>query len=235
MTWQPPTVFLHKTGGGNRARPDLIRKFFPQNDGPRTAKLRHVCSSQRRPCFIRRCGTYLKQWRCIYLSKAVMLLQNSPTSNRRFSRTWCHLRRYRLLLATCCRSLSDILQKPMLAWMEETLHLKVHKQLTPSEVVHMLLPVQMHIAWMIFAMNGAENSNFEGRRRMDLIRFNRYGGNNNYTWQWKGGSYEGRSFDAHLNIFGHPDQWVDCQLQFDSEPGILKTFCFINIKWKYNE
>ena len=32
----------------------------------------------------------------------------------------------------------------------ETLHLKVHKQLTPSEVVHMLLPVQMHIAWMIF-------------------------------------------------------------------------------------
>lgn len=28
---------------------------------------------------------------------------------------------------------------------------------------------------------------FEGRRRMDLIRFNRYGGNNNYTWQWKGG------------------------------------------------
>ena len=35
--------------------------------------------------------------------------------------------------------------------MEETLHLKVHKQLTPSEVVHMLLPVQMHIAWMIFA------------------------------------------------------------------------------------
>lgn len=27
---------------------------------------------------------------------------------------------------------------------------------------------------------------FEGRRRVDLIRFNQFGGNTEYTWQWKG-------------------------------------------------
>ena len=31
---------------------------------------------------------------------------------------------------------------------------------------------------------------FEGRRRSDLIRFGRFGGNNNYTWPWKGGVHE---------------------------------------------
>ena len=60
---------------------------------------------------------------------------------------------------------------------------------------------------------------FEGRRRMDLIRFNRYGGNNNYTWQWKGGSYEGRSFDAHLNIFAIPTNELTANSNLTQNPG----------------
>ena len=28
---------------------------------------------------------------------------------------------------------------------------------------------------------------FEGRRRTDLIRFDKFGGNNNYNWAWKSG------------------------------------------------
>ena len=45
---------------------------------------------------------------------------------------------------------------------------------------------------------------FEGRRRMDLIRFGCYGGNNNYNWQWKGGNYGGTSFEAYRNVFAIP-------------------------------
>ena len=45
---------------------------------------------------------------------------------------------------------------------------------------------------------------FEGRRRIDLIRFDCFGGNNSYNWQWKGGSYTGTSFDATKNIFAIP-------------------------------
>jgi len=45
---------------------------------------------------------------------------------------------------------------------------------------------------------------FEGRRRMDLVRFGRFGGNNGYTWQWKGGTYEGNDFSANKNVFAIP-------------------------------
>lgn len=45
---------------------------------------------------------------------------------------------------------------------------------------------------------------FEGIRRPTLIRFNRFGGNNDYNWQWKGGAYEGRDFEAYRNIFPIP-------------------------------
>jgi starch-binding outer membrane protein, SusD/RagB family len=44
---------------------------------------------------------------------------------------------------------------------------------------------------------------FEGRRRMDLIRFGCYGGST-YTWDWKGGSAGGTQFDTHYNIYPIP-------------------------------
>jgi hypothetical protein len=45
---------------------------------------------------------------------------------------------------------------------------------------------------------------FEGRRRVDLIRFGKFGGNTDYVWQWKGGTYNGRNFDANKNIYAIP-------------------------------
>ena len=45
---------------------------------------------------------------------------------------------------------------------------------------------------------------FEGRRRIDLVRFGKFGGNNNYNWQWKGGVKDGRNFDAYKNVFAIP-------------------------------
>lgn len=46
---------------------------------------------------------------------------------------------------------------------------------------------------------------YEGRRRVDLVRFGQFGGTQaTYKWSWKGGSYEGTTFDSHLNIFAIP-------------------------------
>lgn len=45
---------------------------------------------------------------------------------------------------------------------------------------------------------------YEGRRRMDLVRFGYYGGNTSYVWPWKGGSFAGRQFDEYRNIFAIP-------------------------------
>lgn len=46
---------------------------------------------------------------------------------------------------------------------------------------------------------------FEGRRRIDLIRFGKFGGSSDYKWQWKGGVKEGTNFSENLNIFAIPD------------------------------
>lgn len=46
---------------------------------------------------------------------------------------------------------------------------------------------------------------YEGRRRMDLIRFGKFGGQNSYTWEWMGGTQNGTPFDAHFNLFPIPN------------------------------
>ncbi|MBR6121355.1 MAG: RagB/SusD family nutrient uptake outer membrane protein [Prevotella sp.] len=45
---------------------------------------------------------------------------------------------------------------------------------------------------------------FEGRRRMDLVRFNSYGGQSDYKWEWMGNAASGQKFAATRNIFGIP-------------------------------
>ena len=45
---------------------------------------------------------------------------------------------------------------------------------------------------------------FEGRRRIDLIRFGNFGGANQYTWDWKGGTLSGSPFSANYNIYPLP-------------------------------
>lgn len=44
----------------------------------------------------------------------------------------------------------------------------------------------------------------EGRRRMDLVRFGKFGGQSAYKWEWMGGTYEGNQFQAYQNVFPLP-------------------------------
>ena len=53
---------------------------------------------------------------------------------------------------------------------------------------------------------------FEGRRRVDLIRHGKFGGSN-YKWMWKGGAKEGRSFASYLNVFAIPAEQVKGEIQ----------------------
>ena len=45
---------------------------------------------------------------------------------------------------------------------------------------------------------------FEGRRRMDLVRFGCFGGQSQYTWEYMGGAANGSQFAATRNIFALP-------------------------------
>lgn len=49
---------------------------------------------------------------------------------------------------------------------------------------------------------------FEGRRRMDLVRFGKFGGNTDYVWEWKGGLKEGTNFPAYRNVYGIPTDFM---------------------------
>lgn len=60
---------------------------------------------------------------------------------------------------------------------------------------------------------------FEGRRRVDLIRFGKFGGNNNYNWSWKGGSATGKNFDARFNIFPLPSSDLSVNDNLKQNPG----------------
>ena len=60
---------------------------------------------------------------------------------------------------------------------------------------------------------------FEGRRRMDLIRFGCYGGQSNYRWEWMGGTLEGTPFDAYMNIFALPANELENNLNLKQNEG----------------
>ena len=60
---------------------------------------------------------------------------------------------------------------------------------------------------------------FEGRRRSDLIRFGRFGGNNNYTWPWKGGVHEGTQVSATKNIYAIPTNDKNVNPNIKQNPG----------------
>ncbi|MGN0028972.1 MAG: RagB/SusD family nutrient uptake outer membrane protein [Marinilabiliaceae bacterium] len=60
---------------------------------------------------------------------------------------------------------------------------------------------------------------FEGYRRTTLIRFNRYGGNTGYTWQWKGGSHDGQNFSVNYNLFPIPDTDLNANANLVQNPG----------------
>ena len=60
---------------------------------------------------------------------------------------------------------------------------------------------------------------FEGRRRTDLIRFGKFGGNTDYQWQWKGGVYAGRDFEAFRNVFAIPTDDIIANPNLKQNPG----------------
>lgn len=49
---------------------------------------------------------------------------------------------------------------------------------------------------------------YEGMRRMTLVRFNKYGGQHNYSWEWMNGIKANGSFEGYRNVFPLPSSAV---------------------------
>lgn len=59
---------------------------------------------------------------------------------------------------------------------------------------------------------------WEGHRRTDLIRLGLFN-TNSYLWPYKGGSFEGQGFDAHLNVFSIPPTELAANPELYQNPG----------------
>lgn len=59
---------------------------------------------------------------------------------------------------------------------------------------------------------------FEGRRRIDLIRFGDYGGSD-YTWDWKGGTAAGTKFNSIYNLYPIPSNDMNLNPNLTQNPG----------------
>lgn len=59
----------------------------------------------------------------------------------------------------------------------------------------------------------------EGRRRIDLIRFGYYGGDNTYLWDWKGGTLNGAPFSKNYNVFPLPQSDLNMNSNLKQNPG----------------
>ena len=65
----------------------------------------------------------------------------------------------------------------------------------------------------------AREFSFEGHRRSDLIRFGKFGGNNNYLWPWKGGEKGGKDFAHYYNLFAIPASDLNANPNLEQNPG----------------
>ena len=59
----------------------------------------------------------------------------------------------------------------------------------------------------------------EGRRRVDLVRFNKFAGEVNYHWEGKGGTAAGRNVDKRFNIFPIPQTDLTANQNLKPSPG----------------
>jgi len=60
---------------------------------------------------------------------------------------------------------------------------------------------------------------FEGQRRTDLIRFDKFGGATGYNWDWKGGTAAGTNFKVEFNLFPLPAGDLNANPNLDQNNG----------------
>ncbi len=60
---------------------------------------------------------------------------------------------------------------------------------------------------------------FEGRRRMDLVRFGRFGGQSEYLWEFMNGVPTGGSFSSNFNVYGLPATDLDVNTNLKQNAG----------------
>ncbi|MBM6992441.1 MAG: RagB/SusD family nutrient uptake outer membrane protein [Prevotella sp.] len=188
--------------GGNRARRDLVEKFFPSDDAPLVASYDMTAeASDDRALFwgLNRTedvttpatfgsGFSVTKFLNIKSDGSAGTDQSQPDADFFLMRT----------------------AEAYLTYAEATARQNSNKTTTEGTAAINTLRARANAAQKAgYSLNDildewSREFYFEGRRRIDLVRFGKFGGTTDYKWQWKGGTYAGRDFDAFRNIYAIP-------------------------------
>ncbi len=194
--------------GGNRARPELIQKFFPLNNAPEDAQSYDMAAAANDD-------------RALFCSAGHTLDVEKVTefSNGYGVAKWTNFTSTGAAAKNASFPDTDFflfrLAEAYLTYAEATARTNGGK--TTTEGTGYINDIRSRANASTrndsYTLNDiidewAREFYYEGRRRVDLIRFGLYGGNNDYKWQWKGGAYNGTNFSKDMNIYAIPSNEI---------------------------
>lgn len=200
---------------GNRARPDLIAKFFPNGNAPAgtTADMQAAAGDHRALFWGKDRNLNIDEESKFENGYSVTKFSNyystgAAAHHSQFPDTDFFLLRAAeayLTYAEADAHLNNGTTSAEGTAAVDVIRKRAHAQTYASYTLNQLLD-----EW-------SREFYFEGHRRMDLVRHGKFGGNNNYNWQWKGGVKTGVNFSADYNVFAIPDA------ELSSNPNLVQN------------
>lgn len=189
--------------GGNRARPDLVRKFFPKPAVvPNIESYNMIAAAGDDRAIFWGVGRTLEIEKTTEFKEGFSVAKfvnfysdGSQPHDAKFSDADLFFMRAAEAYLTRAEALT-----------------RQNNDVAPAEAVQLLddLRARSHAAAKgAYTLDDildewSREFYFEGRRRVDLVRFGKFGGDNGYNWAWKGGVAEGADFAATKNVFAIP-------------------------------
>jgi hypothetical protein len=210
-------LYNNSAWGGNRARPELIRLFFPNDDAPAGHAYVLAMAAEDDRALFETEGRYLnvEDESNFKYGYAVAKFNNFKCDGSKGSDiTFADSHLFYMRVAEAYLTYAEALTRQ-------------NGGVAPAEAVaainairgraHALLRNRYTLDQILDEWG--REFYFEGRRRVDLIRFGKFGGNTGYQWQWKGGAYAGRDFEEFRNVFAIPTDDLIANSKLQQNPG----------------
>ena len=210
-------LYNNNTWGGNRARPELIRLFFPNDDAPEGHAYAVAYAAGDDRALFETEGRFLnvEDESNFKYGYAIAKFNNFKCDGSKGSdNTFADSHLFYMRVAEAYLTYAEALTR-------------LNGGTAPAEAVAAINAIRgrahatqrsSYTLNQILDEWGREFY-FEGRRRVDLIRFGKFGGTTDYKWQWKGGAYAGRDFEAFRNVFAIPTDDLIANSNLTQNPG----------------
>lgn len=210
-------LYNNSAWGGNRARPELIRLFFPNDDAPAGHAYVLTMAAEDDRALFETEGRYLnvEDESNFKYGYAVAKFNNFKCDGSKGSDiTFADSHLFYMRVAEAYLTYAEALtrQNGAVAPAEAVAAINAIRGRAHAQQRNRYTLDQILDEW-------GREFYFEGRRRVDLIRFGKFGGNTDYQWQWKGGVYAGRDFEAFRNVFAIPTDDLIANSKLQQNPG----------------